>query len=47
MQLSDYGGEIICQKDAFLCAVGDIDLSIAFTRKIGAGFFGGEGTVAS
>jgi uncharacterized protein (TIGR00266 family) len=37
--------QLLCQKDAFLCAVGDIDLSIAFTRKIGAGFFGGEGFI--
>jgi uncharacterized protein (TIGR00266 family) len=39
------GQSILCQKDSFLCAVGDIDLSIAFTRKIGAGFFGGEGFI--
>ena len=36
---------VLCQKDSFLCAVGDIDLSIAFTKKIGAGFFGGEGFI--
>src|SRR5262245_8944201 len=36
---------LLCQKDSFLCAVGDIDLSIAFTQKIGAGFFGGEGFI--
>ena len=39
------GLPILCQKDSFLCAVGEIDLSIAFTRKIGAGFFGGEGFI--
>jgi uncharacterized protein (TIGR00266 family) len=39
------GQQLLCQKDAFLCAVGDIDLSIAFTRRIGAGFFGGEGFI--
>ena len=37
--------QILCQKDAFLCAVGDVDISIAFTRRIGAGFFGGEGFI--
>jgi uncharacterized protein (TIGR00266 family) len=37
--------QLLCQKDSFLCAVGDIDLSIAFTKKIGAGFFGGEGFI--
>ena len=37
--------QLLCQKDSFLCAVGDLDLEIAFTRKIGAGFFGGEGFI--
>jgi uncharacterized protein (TIGR00266 family) len=39
------GNSILCQKDAFLCCHGDIDLSIALTRKLGAGFFGGEGFI--
>ena len=39
------GQQILCQKDSFLCAVGDIDISIAFTKRIGAGFFGGEGFI--
>ena len=37
--------QLLCQKDAFLCAQGDLDISIAFTRRIGAGFFGGEGFI--
>jgi uncharacterized protein (TIGR00266 family) len=37
--------QLLCQKDSFLCAVGDIDISVAFTRRIGAGFFGGEGFI--
>lgn len=37
--------ELLCQKDAFLCARGELDISIAFTRRIGAGFFGGEGFI--
>jgi uncharacterized protein (AIM24 family) len=37
------GQQLLCQKDSFLCAVGDLDLSIAFTRRLGAGFLGGEG----
>jgi uncharacterized protein (TIGR00266 family) len=45
VQLDLQNQQVLCQKDAFLCAVGDIDLSIAFTRKIGAGFFGGEGFI--
>lgn len=35
----------ICQKDAFLCAANGVDLDIAFTKKLGAGFFGGEGFI--
>lgn len=36
---------IICQKRAFLCSTEHVDLSIAFQRRLGAGFFGGEGFV--
>jgi uncharacterized protein (TIGR00266 family) len=39
------GQPVLCQRDAFLCCTGDIDLSIAFTKRIGAGFFGGEGFI--
>ena len=39
------GQPLLCQKDSFLCAVGDIDISIAFTKRLGAGFFGGEGFI--
>ncbi|MEL7451700.1 MAG: AIM24 family protein, partial [Pseudomonadota bacterium] len=39
------GGELICQKDAFLCAAYGTSLDIAFNRKLGAGFFGGEGFI--
>ncbi len=45
LQLSDLGGEVICEKGAFLCAAHGTELSIAFSQKIGAGFFGGEGFV--
>jgi len=38
-------GPMLCQRDAFLCAEAGIDISIAFTQKLGAGFFGGEGFV--
>jgi uncharacterized protein (TIGR00266 family) len=37
--------KLLCQKDAFLCAVGDIDIDIEFTKRLGAGFFGGEGFI--
>ena len=43
--LKQWGGEIIAQKDAFLVAARGIDLDIAFTKKLGAGFFGGEGFI--
>jgi uncharacterized protein (TIGR00266 family) len=43
--LKEWGGELIAQKDGFLCAARGINLDIAFTKKIGAGFFGGEGFI--
>jgi uncharacterized protein (TIGR00266 family) len=39
------GQPVLCQRDAFLCCTGDIELSIAFTKRLGAGFFGGEGFI--
>jgi uncharacterized protein (TIGR00266 family) len=45
IQIDLAGSQLLCQKDSFLCAVGSIDLSIAFTKRIGAGFFGGEGFI--
>jgi uncharacterized protein (TIGR00266 family) len=36
---------VLCQRDAFLCAAGTIDINIAFTKRLGAGFFGGEGFI--
>lgn len=39
------GGEILCQKDAFLCAAYGTQIGIAFQRKLGTGFFGGEGFI--
>ncbi len=39
------GGEILCQKDAFLCAALGTRLGIAFQRRLGTGFFGGEGFI--
>jgi uncharacterized protein (TIGR00266 family) len=45
MDLRQYGGRLICQKDAFLCAARGVALGIAFQRKLGVGFFGGEGFI--
>ncbi|HEU5183297.1 MAG TPA: TIGR00266 family protein [Gemmatimonadaceae bacterium] len=45
IDLKDWGGTLIAQKDAFLCGARGIDVSIALNRRIGAGFFGGEGFI--
>jgi len=45
IDLDDTGGEITCQKDAFLCAAMGTEVTIAFNKKLGAGFFGGEGFI--
>ncbi len=45
MDLSALGGTLICQKDAFLCAARGVSLGIALQKKLGAGFFGGEGFI--
>ena len=39
------GGEVLCQKDAFLCAAHGTEIGIAFQKKLGTGFFGGEGFI--
>ncbi len=45
LNLADIGGEITCQKDAFLCAALGTQVTIAFNKKLGSGFFGGEGFI--
>jgi len=40
-----HGGKFLCQKDGFLCAAQGIEINLAFTKKIGAGLFGGEGFI--
>ncbi len=40
-----HGTEFFAQKDAFLCAESSVNMDIAFTKKLGAGFFGGEGFI--
>lgn len=45
IDLAAHGGQFIVQKDAFLCAANGIDIEIAFTKRIGAGLFGGEGFI--
>jgi len=45
VHLSEIGGELLAQKDAFLCAAKGVSIGIAFTKRFGAGLFGGEGFI--
>jgi uncharacterized protein (TIGR00266 family) len=45
VRLAEIGGEVLAQKDAFLCAAKGVSLGIAFTKRFGAGLFGGEGFI--
>lgn len=45
IDLSEYNGKIICQKDSFLCAAKGVAIGIEFQRKLGTGLFGGEGFI--
>jgi uncharacterized protein (AIM24 family) len=45
MDMARMGGEIICQKDSFLCAALGTSIGIAWAKKLGTGFFGGEGFI--
>ncbi len=45
LNMAALGGEINCQKDAFLCAALGTEISITFTKRFGTGIFGGEGFI--
>ena len=45
IDLSQIGGTLICQKDSFLCAAKGVSLGIALQKRLGTGFFGGEGFI--
>ncbi len=45
LNMPELGGRFICQKDAFLCAALGTSISITLQRKLGTGFFGGEGFI--
>ena len=45
LHLDELGGEIICQKDSFVCAARGTQIGIAFQKKFGVGLFGGEGFI--
>ncbi|MSU49890.1 MAG: TIGR00266 family protein [Opitutus sp.] len=45
VNLRDLGGELIAQKDSFLCAAKGVSIGIAFQKRLGTGLFGGEGFI--
>lgn len=45
VELGQYGGHLLAQKDCFLCGARGVSVDIAFTKRIGAGLFGGEGFI--
>jgi uncharacterized protein (TIGR00266 family) len=45
MDLQQFSGKVICQKDSFLCAAKGVQVGIEFQRKLGTGLFGGEGFI--
>src|SRR6478752_5441086 len=45
IDLTEYQGKFVCQKDAFLCAAKGVAVGIEFSRKLGRGLFGGEGFI--
>ena len=45
LNMKEVGEDIICQKDAFLCAAKGTEVTITFTKRFGAGLFGGEGFI--
>jgi uncharacterized protein (TIGR00266 family) len=45
LDLAQMGGRFLCQKDSFLCAAQGTEIEVAFTKRLGAGIFGGEGFI--
>jgi len=45
VRLADLGGELIVQKDSFLCSAKGVSIGIAFQKRLGVGLFGGEGFI--
>jgi len=45
IDLTEYDGKFICQKDAFLCAAKGVSVGVEFSKKLGRGLFGGEGFI--
>lgn len=45
LDLTQYQGKLVCQKDAFLCAAKGVSIGVEFQKKIGTALFGGEGFI--
>ena len=45
IDLSEFNGKFVCQKDAFLCAAQGVSIGIEFSKKLGRGLFWGEGFI--
>jgi len=45
LNMAEYDSEILCQKDSFLCAAFGTQIDMAFNKRLGSGFFGGEGFI--
>ena len=45
LDLRNYNGRLVCQKNSFLCAAKGVTIGLAFRKKMGAGLFGGEGFI--
>jgi len=45
VDLTEFDGKFICQKDAFLCAAKGVSIGIEFSKRLGRGLFGGEGFI--
>lgn len=45
VDLALHSGQVTCQRDAFLCAAGGTEISMAFQKKLATGLFGPDGFV--
>ena len=45
LDLKQFNGSVLVQRDGFLCAAAGIEIEVAFTKRLGAGLFGGEGFI--
>ncbi|MCO4821635.1 MAG: TIGR00266 family protein [Flavobacteriaceae bacterium] len=45
IDLTEFGGKFICQKNAFLCAAKGVSVGVEFSKRMGRGLFGGEGFI--